>query len=58
MDRTLVSWNIPNLITINLMAWIGFLAIVMLFQLIAGRKGRPQTAAGTNGSTEIADLGY
>lgn len=58
MERTLVSWNVPNLITINLMAWIGFLVIVAIFQMVAARKGRPQTAVGTNGATEIADLGY
>lgn len=57
MERTLVSWNVPNLITINLMAWLGFLVLVALMQMIGKRK-RPMAATGSNGATEIADLGY
>ncbi len=33
MDRTLISFNVPNLITIPLMAFLGFLALALIWQL-------------------------
>lgn len=33
MDRSLISWNIPNLITIPLMAVLGWFLIVIVWQL-------------------------
>ena len=34
MERTLISWNVPNLITIPLMAFLGFLIFGLLWQVI------------------------
>jgi len=39
MDRTLISWNIPNIITIWLMAAIGFLIVGLLAQLAMKAMG-------------------
>lgn len=47
MERTLISWNVPNLITIPLMAFAGFLLLSLVWQfagrmapdMIAGRPG-------------------
>jgi hypothetical protein len=43
MDRTLISWNVPNLITVPLMAMLGFLLLAAIWQLtqkaIAARSG-------------------
>lgn len=55
MDRVMLSWNIPNLVTVNLMAWAGFLAFVLLFQMIAKKGGKSGTPL-TNGAEDI-DLG-
>lgn len=44
MERTIISFNVPNLITVNLMAWIGFLVFIFLFQMVFGRKGLGQSA--------------
>ena len=33
MDRTLISFNVPNLITIPLMAFLGFLGLAVIWQL-------------------------
>lgn len=54
MEKTLISWNVPNLVTINLMAWLGFLALTLLMQGL--RKRRPAVA--NNGSSVVADLEY
>lgn len=32
MERTLVSWNMPNLITVPLMAFAGFLLAALVWQ--------------------------
>lgn len=55
MDRTLVSWNVPNLLTINLMGWLGFLALVFVVQLFL-KKRKPAVAQGSTGGTEVADI--
>ena len=34
MDRTLIAWNVPNMVTIPLMAFIGFLIVAVSWQLI------------------------
>lgn len=39
MDRTLISWNIPNWITVLLMAAAGYLVLAGLSQVIAFRSG-------------------
>lgn len=36
MERTLISWNVPNLITIPLMAFAGFLVLAIAYQ-VGGR---------------------
>jgi len=36
MDRTLISWNVPNLITIPLMAGLGFLFAGVIWQIVKG----------------------
>lgn len=33
MERSLISWNIPNLITVPLMAILGWLLLVLVWQL-------------------------
>lgn len=37
MDRTLISWNIPNWITVTLMAVFGWFLLGLVWQL--ARKG-------------------
>lgn len=32
MERTLISWNVPNLITVPLMAFLGFLLASVVWQ--------------------------
>lgn len=34
MDRTLISFNVPNLITIPLMAFLGFLLAAVVWQFV------------------------
>jgi hypothetical protein len=33
MDRVLISWNVPNMITIPLMAALGYFAAALIAQL-------------------------
>ena len=59
MDRTLVSWNVPNILTINLMGWLGFLLLIVLVQMIIKRrKPAAATHQGSTGGTAIADIDY
>jgi len=47
MDRTLIAWNVPNMITIPLMAAIAFLVVGTVWQLfMKGGMGRAQTVTG------------
>ena len=39
MDRTLIAWNLPNMITIPLMAAIGFLIAGAAWQVVRSRMG-------------------
>ena len=42
MERTLISWNVPNLITVPLMAALGFLIVAVaaqLFMQFTGNNG-------------------
>ena len=58
MDRVMVSWNVPNLVTINLMAWTGFLLFILLYQLVAKRGKRGSSAPVTSaGADEIVSTG-
>lgn len=43
MDRTLISFNVPNLITIPIMAFLGFLLIATVWQL--AQRAAPGLAA-------------
>lgn len=60
MERTMISFNIPNLITINLMAWLGFLVFGALYQAVA-KKRSGGTSAGsapiTTGASDIVMVG-
>ena len=33
MERTLITWNLPNMITVPLMAAVGYLAVLLIAQL-------------------------
>lgn len=39
MERTLISWNVPNLITVPLMAFLGFLLVAIFWQLFRKARG-------------------
>jgi hypothetical protein len=45
MERTLLSWSIPNIISVWLMAAVGFLAAGIVWQLVQRAQGG-QTGAG------------
>jgi hypothetical protein len=38
MERTLISWNLPNWITITIMAALGYAALGALAQLIQRQR--------------------
>jgi hypothetical protein len=40
MDRTLISWNLPNWITVMLMATAGYLVLALASQVIMNRGGQ------------------
>lgn len=46
MERTIISWNIPNWITVVLMATAGFLIIGVVSQVLMNKFG-------SNGPTEV-----
>lgn len=48
MDRTLISWSVPNMITIWLMFFIGFLALGLASQLITKRAGSSNVGPADN----------
>lgn len=52
MNRSLISWNIPNLITVPLMAILGWFLLVVIWQLVRrgiGMKGNGETASTDGG---------
>lgn len=52
MERSLISWNIPNLITVPLMAILGWLLLVVVWQLVMkmwGGNGGPNGASTEGG---------
>lgn len=49
MDRTLISWNVPNLVTVALMAFIGFLVLGTVYQVAM------KAATGSGGSNNTAN---
>ena len=48
MERTLIAWNVPNLITVPLMAFVGFLLFAVIWQFVmqAGSKNGGNNAGG------------
>jgi hypothetical protein len=52
MDRTLIAWNVPNLITIPLMAFVGFLVFAVIVQIAGAGIGHNSRAMG------VASTGY
>lgn len=51
MDRTLISWNVPNMITVPLMSFLGFLLVAVIVQLyfkVSGSNGGGATDAATS----------
>lgn len=49
MERTLVSWNFPNLITIPLMAFAGFLVAALVWQGVMRLKPAAAVASTSGG---------
>jgi len=45
LDRTLISWNLPNLITVPLMAALGFLLVALVAQVLRQQFGVGQSAS-------------
>lgn len=39
MDRTVISWNLPNWITVVLMAAAGYLVVGLIAQVVIGQLG-------------------
>lgn len=39
LDRTLISWNVTNLITVPLMAFLGFLLVAVIWQFYRRMTG-------------------
>lgn len=38
MEKTLISFNIPNFITVNLMVWLAFFAFIAIWQVTGKRS--------------------
>lgn len=49
MDRTLISFNVPNLITIWLMAFLGFVIIGLIAQGLSRMTGGNALSANNEG---------
>lgn len=45
MDRTIISWNWPNFITITLMAMLGWLVVGVICQTVKRYSDNVQKAA-------------
>lgn len=58
MDRTLISFNVPNLITVPLMAFLGFLLLAVIWQGVKRVAGPSQAAPGDGGTGSPASGGY
>lgn len=55
MDRVMLSYNVPNFITVNLMAWFGLILFFVLYQMVA-KRGR-SIGVSTPGADEIEMTG-
>jgi hypothetical protein len=49
MESTVISWNVPNIITIWLMLALGFLLLTLAIQFSPWGGGSTQNAAGAGG---------
>lgn len=49
MERTLISFNVPNLITIPLMAFLGFLLVGLVWQFVQRSNGNGKPSASSTG---------
>jgi hypothetical protein len=49
LERTFLSWNVPNLITVPLMAAIGFLLLGVVWQALKRVTGNGGTVAVSTG---------
>jgi hypothetical protein len=50
VERTLISWNVPNLITVPLMAFLGFLLLGVAWQVgVKVMGGGSQAEANNSG---------
>lgn len=49
MERVLISWTVPNVITVWLMVFFGFLLFTLTTQFILGRKGGANSVANNAG---------
>jgi len=56
MDRVMISYNVPNFVTVNLMAWFGIMLFFLLYQFVA-KRGAKNGAPTTAGADEIEGLG-
>lgn len=54
MERTIIAWNLPNMITIPLMAAIGFLIAGVIWQLAKNVTGA--APGGRTASPALADV--
>lgn len=45
MERTIISFNLPNLITIPLMAFLGFLVVGLIWQVAQRAMGQSDDAS-------------
>lgn len=49
MERTLITWNVPNLITVPLMAFLGFALAGLLWQTYLKFSGSNTSANNAGG---------
>jgi hypothetical protein len=56
MDRVMISYNVPNFITINLMAWLGLVIFFMLYNMVAMKK-RSGGGVMSPGAEQIVETG-
>ncbi len=56
MDRVMLSYNVPNFITVNLMAWLGLVIFFAIYQMVL-KRGRTGGGVMTPGAEEIEAIG-
>jgi hypothetical protein len=58
LERTLISWNVPNLITIPLMAFLGFLVVGIVWQLVMQMSPGGPGSGGSSGQVSDTAGGF